>query len=63
MKKFGHVNRIAFKKINKVSGGASINYGPSFHKGHQANVNIVTDQLAIGDEFTFEKIKEKTVSE
>jgi len=59
MSKPGHVNRITYKKINHISSGASINYGPSFHKGHQANVKINTDEIAIGDEFTFEQTKKK----
>jgi hypothetical protein len=59
MKKQSHVNRIFYKKINHISGGASINYGPSFHKGHQANVKINTDEIAVGDEFTFEYPKKE----
>lgn len=39
-------------KINNVSGGASINFGPAFHKGHQANAKIETGEIVIGDEFT-----------
>lgn len=59
MKREGHVTRIVYKKINNISGGASINYGSSFHQGHQANVKINTGEIAIGDEITFEKTKEK----
>jgi hypothetical protein len=59
MKRQSHVNRIFYQKINHISGGASINYGPSFHQGHQANVKIDTDEIAIGDEFTFECSKKE----
>lgn len=37
-------------KINNISGGASINFGPAFHKGHQANAKIETGEIVIGDE-------------
>ncbi|MCT8137246.1 hypothetical protein H1D32_05505 [Anaerobacillus sp. CMMVII] len=37
-------------KITNISGGASINFGPAFHKGHQANAKIETGEIVIGDE-------------
>ena len=40
-------------KINHIASGASINYGPSLHKGLQANMKIKAGEIAIGDEFTF----------
>ncbi|WP_164215813.1 hypothetical protein [Virgibacillus sp. YIM 98842] len=63
MKKEGHANRILCNKINHISGGASINYGPSFHKGLQANVKINTGEIAIGDEFTFQGSEEENNAE
>ncbi len=38
-------------KITNVSGGASLNFGPAIHKGHQANMKIETGEYIIGDEF------------
>lgn len=38
--------------INNARGG-SINFGPSIHKGHQANSKFITEELIIGDEFNF----------
>ncbi|RXI98660.1 hypothetical protein DS745_20310 [Anaerobacillus alkaliphilus] len=40
-------------KITNVSGGASLNFGPAIHKGHQANMKIETGEYIIGDEFNF----------
>ncbi|MFE8700131.1 spore gernimation protein [Cytobacillus sp. FJAT-54145] len=53
MKRYTHITNIGKIKVSNVSHGASVNYGPAIHKGYQANVKLVTDQLAIGDEFTF----------
>ncbi|WP_035177507.1 hypothetical protein [Alkalihalobacterium bogoriense] len=53
MKKKGHSTMIRNLTINNISHGASINYGPTIHKGHQANQKIDTGEIVIGDEFTF----------
>ena len=59
MRKEGHVNNIFNKKINYLSDSASINYGTSFHQGHQANVKINTGEIANGDEFSFHCTEEE----
>ncbi|MDT8861242.1 hypothetical protein N0O92_13450 [Alkalihalobacillus sp. MEB130] len=59
MKKYGHKTIIHHLSINHISGGASINYGPTIHKGHQANQKINADEIVIGDEFNFGVINEE----
>ncbi|WP_059104087.1 hypothetical protein [Shouchella shacheensis] len=53
MHRYGPQTIIHHLRINNVSSGASINYGPSIHKGLQANMKIVAGEIAIGDEFSF----------
>ncbi|MEW9051599.1 MAG: hypothetical protein AB2392_10620 [Neobacillus sp.] len=53
MKKYNHLTYIGRIKINNISKGVSINFGPSIHKGYQANSKINTGEYAIGDSFTF----------
>ncbi|GAE34312.1 hypothetical protein [Halalkalibacter akibai] len=50
MKKYGHYTGIQNMKITNISHGASINYGPTIHKGHQANQKIDAGEIVIGDE-------------
>ncbi len=52
MKKFRIPPNINIK-INHVADGASINFGPSIHKGHQANAKIDAGEIIIGDEIIF----------
>ncbi|MEC5423132.1 hypothetical protein QGM71_06410 [Virgibacillus sp. C22-A2] len=52
MRKHCHLNNIHHVRVNHLSGGASINYGPSIHKNLQANVKINTGEFVIGDEIT-----------
>lgn len=52
MKKSRHFTVIGNIKINNISKGVSINYGPSIHKGYQANSKIETGEMAIGDEYS-----------
>lgn len=53
MNKYGPYTIIHHMKINNLSHGASINYGPTIHKRHQANQKIDADEIIIGDEFNF----------
>jgi len=53
MRRCSHITNIGSIRINTVSQGASINYGPTIHKGHQGNQKIVTGEYIIGDEFNF----------
>ncbi|OLS40901.1 hypothetical protein [Bacillus sp. MRMR6] len=53
MREYGHITNIGRIKINNISKGVSINFGPAIHKGYQANSKINTGEIVIGDEFTF----------
>jgi hypothetical protein len=53
VKKYEHLTYIGRVKINNIAKGVSINFGPSIHKGYQANSKIYTGEIVIGDEFTF----------
>ncbi|WP_078553004.1 hypothetical protein [Bacillus alkalicellulosilyticus] len=53
MYRHGPYTSIGSIKINQVSSGASINYGPTIHKGHQANIKFQAGEYIIGDEFVF----------
>ncbi|WP_216828679.1 spore germination protein [Alkalihalobacterium elongatum] len=44
-----HVNNIAGIRINKASSNASINFGNTVHKGHQANVKMFVGYYHAGD--------------
>ncbi|MBU8906380.1 hypothetical protein [Desertibacillus haloalkaliphilus] len=50
MRKYRHQTNIHHLSINHARGG-SINFGPSIHKGHQANSKFVAGEYIIGDEF------------
>lgn len=52
MSRYGPKTIIHSIKITNARGG-SINFGPSIHKGHQANSKFITDEFVIGDEFNF----------
>ncbi|WP_096199729.1 hypothetical protein [Bacillus sp. FJAT-45350] len=52
MRRSGPYTKIGSIRINNARGG-SINFGPTIHKGHQANSKFVTGEYIIGDEFTF----------
>ncbi|WP_078553002.1 spore germination protein [Bacillus alkalicellulosilyticus] len=44
-----HVNNIVGIRINNASNNASINFGHSVHKGHQANVKMYVGYYQAGD--------------
>ncbi|WP_216828677.1 spore germination protein [Alkalihalobacterium elongatum] len=53
MRRYGPFTNIGCFKINQVSKGASINFGPTIHKGHQANSKFQAAEYIIGDEIAF----------
>ncbi|MDE5413680.1 hypothetical protein [Alkalihalobacterium chitinilyticum] len=54
MRRYGPYTKIGSFKINEVSKGASINFGPSIHKGLQANSKFQAAEYIIGDEIVFD---------
>ncbi|MBP1970068.1 hypothetical protein J2Z83_002184 [Virgibacillus natechei] len=59
MKPCCHQTNIRQIRVNQMSGGSSINYGDSIHKGLQANQKINTSEYVIGDEFSFASPEEE----
>ncbi|MFV8828919.1 hypothetical protein [Alkalihalobacterium sp. APHAB7] len=57
MRRYGPFTKIGSFKINEVSKGASINFGPTIHKGHQANSKFQAGEYIIGDEIVFDFCK------
>ncbi|MEB1806086.1 MAG: spore germination protein [Bacillaceae bacterium] len=57
MRRYGPYTKIGSFKINEVSKGASINFGPSIHKGLQANSKFQAAEYIIGDEIVFDFCK------
>lgn len=52
-KRTWHQTKVGSIRVNNMSGGASINFGPSIHKGLQANVKLNAADVIAGDEFVF----------